>query len=193
LTGYEASSVAEIGAILDASPATADDVYLETMNYSERAIAAVAAKRSGSGGGGSSVILEHKVTLQSSDILTLDTTPFTLVPAVTGKIIVPLSFIGRMHYGTTTYAEAGQARVFLGDTWGTRSWSSHLGATTVITATLDTAAFYTADSYFSSMIGDDFEELTALVNVPFRFDEAAAVTDGDGTVDFTTLYYLLTP
>jgi hypothetical protein len=50
LTGYEASSVAEIGAILDASPATADDVYLDTMNYSERAIAAVAAKRSGGGG-----------------------------------------------------------------------------------------------------------------------------------------------
>jgi len=55
LTGYEASSVAEIGAILDASPATADDVYLDTMNYSERAIAAVAAKRAGGGGGGASI------------------------------------------------------------------------------------------------------------------------------------------
>jgi hypothetical protein len=53
LTGYEASSVAEIEAILDASPADADTVYLDTIAYSERAIAAVAAKRAGSGGGGS--------------------------------------------------------------------------------------------------------------------------------------------
>jgi hypothetical protein len=50
LTGYEASSVAEVGAILDALPADAAEVYLLTMAYSERAIAAVAAKRAGGGG-----------------------------------------------------------------------------------------------------------------------------------------------
>jgi hypothetical protein len=49
LTGYEASSVAEIEAILDGSPADADQVYLDTIGYSERALAAVAAKRAGSG------------------------------------------------------------------------------------------------------------------------------------------------
>jgi hypothetical protein len=80
LTGYEASSVAEIGAILDGSPADADQVYLDTIAYSERAIAAVAAKRAGGGGGGggSSVAV---ATLTNAQVLALPTTPIQVVAA----------------------------------------------------------------------------------------------------------------
>jgi hypothetical protein len=52
LTGYEAESIVEVEAVLDDSPADADEVYQRTIGHSERAIAAVAAKRAGSGGGG---------------------------------------------------------------------------------------------------------------------------------------------
>jgi hypothetical protein len=58
LTGYEKESVDEVGAILDVMPADADEVYLRTIGLSERAIAAVAAKRAGSGGGGISIAYE---------------------------------------------------------------------------------------------------------------------------------------
>jgi hypothetical protein len=53
LTGYEAESIVEVEAVLDDSPADADEVYQRTIGHSERAIAAVAAKRAGGGGGGS--------------------------------------------------------------------------------------------------------------------------------------------
>jgi hypothetical protein len=55
LTGYEAASVAQIGAILDAVPADADTLYLDTVGYSERALAAVGAFRSVGGSGGKTV------------------------------------------------------------------------------------------------------------------------------------------
>lgn len=56
LTGYEATSVADVESFLNDNPAaSSDEVYLGTVGHSERAIAAVAAKRAGSGGGGGSL------------------------------------------------------------------------------------------------------------------------------------------
>jgi hypothetical protein len=73
LTGYEASSVAEIEAILDASPADSDTVYQQTVGYSERALAAVAAKRAGSGG--ASMILRDRYTDQVHVLVPNDGSP----------------------------------------------------------------------------------------------------------------------
>jgi hypothetical protein len=45
LSGYEETSVAAVEAVLDANPASAEDVYLATVGHSERSVAAVAAYR----------------------------------------------------------------------------------------------------------------------------------------------------
>ena len=52
LTGVEAYELDAVEAVLDADPSSSDVVYKETIDLSERAIAAVAAKRAGDGGGG---------------------------------------------------------------------------------------------------------------------------------------------
>lgn len=39
----------------------------------------------------------------------------------------------------------------------------------------------------------DLESLNLLVAQPFNVDENDVITDGDGALDVTTLYYLLTP
>jgi hypothetical protein len=51
LTGYELASVQQIIAILEGLPADAETVYLDTVGYSERALAAVAAFNAQGGGG----------------------------------------------------------------------------------------------------------------------------------------------
>lgn len=60
LTGVEAYELDAVEAVLDAEPSSSDVVYKETIDLSERAIAAVAAKRAGGGGdGGSQSVVEN--------------------------------------------------------------------------------------------------------------------------------------
>lgn len=47
------------------------------------------------------------ITIPSADVLQLFTTPYTLVPAVVGKIIVPIVVVGTLSYNTTQYATNG--------------------------------------------------------------------------------------
>ena len=142
----------------------------------------------GGGGGGSSTIAAHTVTLSSAQILALGTTPITIVPAVNGQIIVPLYVASRLHFGTVAYTEAGQPRLFVGATIGAAGWGSIIGGMLNLTATADSALYVG-----TGQLEADSETLARLTNVPLSVDETGAVTDGDGTVDVTTLYYLLTP
>jgi hypothetical protein len=94
LTGYEAESIIEVEAVLDESPADADEVYQRTIGHSERAIAAVAAKRAGGGGGGGGPAVGTytqvaTVDLTNAQVLALPTTPVTIVSAVAGKLLLP--------------------------------------------------------------------------------------------------------
>jgi hypothetical protein len=83
LTGYEAESVAEVGAVLDDNPADADEVYLRTMGHSVRAIAAVAAKRAGGGGG---VTPGTVLPVADPAGVTVDTTTYDNPVTGSGKI-----------------------------------------------------------------------------------------------------------
>jgi hypothetical protein len=111
LTGYEASSVAEIEAILDDSPADADQVYLDTIGYSERAIAAVAAKRAGGGGG---VTPGTVLPVADPAGVTLDTTTYDNTVTGEGKLT---TLVFPQDTGQVAIAVAGDdfPRVLLAD------------------------------------------------------------------------------
>jgi hypothetical protein len=132
--------------------------------------------------------------LSSANILALGTTPVTIVPAVSGKIIVPLIFMCRMHYGGATYNEAGKPRVFLSATdFASSGWGADLAGNSIFAATLNTATYYTVTENFPSLLNDVSETLDSLTSVPLRIDENLAVTVGNGSVDITTLYTLFDP
>lgn len=55
-----------------------------------------------------SPIMNHvRITLSSSQILALNSTPITIISAITGLVIVPLQFVYTMNYGGTAYVSAG--------------------------------------------------------------------------------------
>lgn len=56
-----------------------------------------------------------KVSLTSSDILSLYTTPITIVPAVTGKLLIFKGVYQKYTYGTTTYNNVNTTRIGYGD------------------------------------------------------------------------------
>jgi len=56
-----------------------------------------------------------KVTLSSSDLLNLYSTPITLVPAVTGKVLVIQSIYQNYLFGTTVYNNVNTCRIGYGD------------------------------------------------------------------------------
>jgi hypothetical protein len=73
-------TAADAIAALGASP-TADDVYHATIDFSAREIAAAAVSGGGGGGGGGVGVESVHVTIPHAQILTLKTTPVTLVAA----------------------------------------------------------------------------------------------------------------
>lgn len=142
----------------------------------------------GGGGGGAAVVQVSTVTLSSAQILALGTTPVTLVAAVAGKIIVPVSMCTVLTYGTTTYVETGSPRAFIGPTFGGSGWGSIVSGV-AIPGTNNSAAI----SDVTGSLAGDREALTLLTGQPLRLDENNAVTTGDGTLAITTTYYLVTP
>lgn len=59
-----------------------------------------------------------EVTIPSAQVLTLNSTPVTLVPAQgANTIIVPMQIIGSLDYGTTPYATNGNIQIFNGGTY----------------------------------------------------------------------------
>lgn len=75
LTGYEDHELDSVEEILDDNPATSADVYRSTIAFDPRAIAAVAAKRAGTGGGASALDDLTDVDLTGAsdgDVLTKD-------------------------------------------------------------------------------------------------------------------------
>ncbi len=57
-----------------------------------------------------------KVTLSSSQILNLFTTPVELIPSVSGKLLILNSMYQKYNYGTTTYSNINTCKIGYGTT-----------------------------------------------------------------------------
>ena len=141
----------------------------------------------GGSGGVASPALVNVANLSSAQCLALGTTPVVLVPAVTGKIIVPVSFCTVLTFGTTAYSQAGSPRVLIGTTFAASGWGASVNFGTLQSA-VSSSDFGTAGA-----LEGDAEPLTALTGKPLSYDQTAAVTLGDGTYAIVTFYYLVTP
>jgi len=79
------------------------DVIDAAYDYTDQQIATV-----------SSVIKVAKISLSSSDISNLNTTPIVLVPAITGKVILPRSVFQKYTHVTTAYTSGANWRLAFG-------------------------------------------------------------------------------
>lgn len=145
------------------------------------------------GNGGSQAVLTHKVTLSSADILALNATTYTgpaLVAAPTaGKMIVPLSILTVVHFGTAPYVTGSGNSPYVstqaeysGPNGG--SWFRLAREGTGLSLAFDNAVVSGPDIFDDdvSLAGVNGQPLGLFVNTPY--------TDGDGTLDVTTFYYL---
>ncbi len=130
---------------------------------------------------GVSVMKNIKVTLSSAQLLALNTTPIQLVPAVTGKLLVPQFLFQKYNHVSTPYTTSGLFRVGLGSiTFG----FSTFGA--VITSA-DNEQGLNNFTYSQSASGLTYQNLPIVVGAT-----TANPTGGDGTLDLYLTYLEVT-
>jgi hypothetical protein len=122
-----------------------------------------------------------KVTLSSSQILALNTTPIELVPAITGKLLIPQFLFQKYNHISTAYTTGGLFRIGLGSiTFG----FSAFGA--VITSA-DNAQGLNNFVYSQSTSGFTYQNLPLIIGAT-----STNPTGGDGTLDLYLTYLEVT-
>jgi hypothetical protein len=130
---------------------------------------------------GVSVMKNIKVTLSSAQILALNTTPIELVPAVTGKLLVPQFLFQKYNHVSTPYTTSGLFRIGLGSiTFGFAAFGA------VITSA-DNAQGLNNFGYSQSTSGLTYQNLPLIIGAT-----SANPTGGDGTLDLYLTYLEVT-
>jgi hypothetical protein len=130
---------------------------------------------------GVSVMKNIKVTLSSAQILALNTTPIELVPAVTGKLLVPQFLFQKYNHVSTAYTTSGLFRIGLGSiTFGFTAFGA------VITSA-DNAQGLNNFGYSQSTSGLTYQNLPLIIGAT-----TANPTGGDGTLDLYLTYLEVT-
>lgn len=122
-----------------------------------------------------------KVTLSSAQILDLFTTPIELVPAVTGKLLVPQFFFQKYNHVSSAYTISGLFRIGL----GTPNFG--FGAFTPVIIGLDNAQGLNNISYAQSTSGLEFQGKAIVVGAT-----SANPTGGDGNLELHLTYLEIT-
>jgi hypothetical protein len=130
---------------------------------------------------GTSFLKKVKVTLSSAQLLDLFTTPIELVPAVTGKVIIPQFLHQRYTHVSTAYTTSGLFKVGLGSI----NFAGITFSATVTSA--DNAQGLTNLNYNQSISGLVYENLPIVVGAT-----TANPVGGDGTLDIYLTYLEIT-
>jgi hypothetical protein len=127
------------------------------------------------------IVKNIKVTLTSAQLLNLFTTPIELVPAVTGKLLVPQFLFQKYNHVSTAYTTSGLFRVGLGSiNFGIASFGA------VITSA-DNAQGLNNFTYSQSASGLTYQNLPIVVGAT-----TANPTGGNGTLDLYLTYLEVT-
>jgi hypothetical protein len=127
------------------------------------------------------VVKKIKVSLSSSQILNLYTTPIELVPAVPGKLLVPQFLFQKYTHVSSAYTTSGLFRIGLGTiTFGFSSFGA------VITSA-DNAEGLNNFSYNQSTSGSTYESLPIVLGAT-----SANPSGGNGTLDLYLTYLEIT-
>jgi hypothetical protein len=130
---------------------------------------------------GSNILKNIKVTLTSAQLLNLFTTPIELVPAVTGKLLIPQFLFQKYNHVSSAYTTSGSFRIGLGSiTFGFSAFSA------VITSA-DNAQGLNNFSYSQSTSGLTYQNLPIVVGAT-----TANPTGGNGTLDLYLTYLEVT-
>jgi hypothetical protein len=127
------------------------------------------------------VLKKVKVTLLSAEILDLFTTPIELVPAVTGKLLVPQFLFQKYTHVSTAYTTSGLFRIGL----GTPNFG--FGAFTPVITSADNAQGLNNISYAQSTSGLEYQGLPIVVGAT-----TANPSAGDGTLELYLTYLEIT-
>lgn len=122
-----------------------------------------------------------KVTLSSSQILDLFTTPIELVPAVSGKLLVPQFFFQKYNHVSSAYTTSGLFRIGL----GTPNFG--FGAFTPVITSADNAQGLNNISYAQATSGLEYQGKAIVVGAT-----SANPTGGDGNLELYLTYLEIT-
>jgi len=112
-----------------------------------------------------------KVSLSSSDILNLNTIPITLIPAVTGKVVLPRSVFQKYTHVSTAYSGGANWRLAFGAT------SLYVSSFAPAIQSAENAESINDITVSTSVIsGDIYSEKSLLLTTP------SAWNFGDGTI-----------
>lgn len=130
---------------------------------------------------GSSVIKQIKVSLTSSQILNLFTTPITLVPSISGKLLVPQFLFQKYNHVSSPYTTSGLFRIGLG------SINFGFGAFGAVITSPDNAQGLNNFSYAQSAAASPYQELPIVIGAT-----VANPTSGDGNLELYLTYIEIT-
>ena len=127
-----------------------------------------------------SEVINVKRTLSSANILAMGTSPFVLVPAVSGKAIIPLSIVIDFNFLGSAYSSAGGLNIVNGNALYV------INASSIITAGFD-------NSYFAGGISgvNAFQALILGSPLTITINGGANPTGGNGTMDVYVTYTLI--
>ena len=129
----------------------------------------------------SSSVKNIKVTLSSAQILALYTTPIQLVPAVTGKLLVPQFLFQKYNHVSAPYTTSGSFRIGLG------SVNFGFAAFSAVITSADNAQGLNSFVYSQSTSGLTYQNLPLIIGAT-----TANPTGGDGTLDLYLTYLEIT-